>query len=252
MKQPPIPPQWTDVKRNNRKERAATGIVATGYDVKGRKQTLYTLEWQRTQSDCKFKRVRELIAEHQKVGDHIEQDAIDGYEAGKVAWLIFTTGMRPGGNGDTKADVQAYGATTLLCKHIKILASGNIRLKFVGKKGVGLNIPVTDPILVEDLRRRKLEGKPNSTVFKCSASTLRNYLQSFCPYNAKDFRTAKGIMLAEALLAKKRRIPKAKTKRKRIINAILDQVAKVLGNTRAVARKSYVDPVVWEGWLDDE
>jgi DNA topoisomerase-1 len=65
---------------------------------------------------------------------------------------------------------------------------------------------------------------------------------------AKDFRTWAGTMLAAREL---RDIGPAKSRREAESNLVraIDAVAKRLGNTRAVCRKYYVHPVVFDGYM---
>src|SRR5262249_62360432 len=77
------------------------------------------------------------------------------------------------------------------------------------------------------------------------------YLQKVTgePFTAKDFRTWAGTLLAaRALLAFTAFSSKAQARRN-VVEAI-DQVAKRLGNTRAVCRECYVHPAVIGAELD--
>ena len=68
-------------------------------------------------------------------------------------------------------------------------------------------------------------------------------------FTAKDFRTWAGTVRA-ALALREGAPQEAKAAQKRAINAAIDQVADVLGNTRAVCRKSYVHPEVFDAFAD--
>jgi DNA topoisomerase I len=68
-------------------------------------------------------------------------------------------------------------------------------------------------------------------------------------FTAKDFRTWAGTMLAVKAL---RDCPPASTKveaEKNVVRAI-ESVARMLGNTRAVCRKSYVHPGIIDCYID--
>ena len=61
--------------------------------------------------------------------------------------------------------------------------------------------------------------------------------------SAKDFRTWHGTVIAAVSLATaNERAARTVTARRRAVTAAMRQVAEYLGNTPAVARKSYVDP----------
>jgi DNA topoisomerase IB len=64
-------------------------------------------------------------------------------------------------------------------------------------------------------------------------------------FSAKDLRTWNATVLAAIAIAAGD-VPTSQRRRTRAINAALDEVAEHLGNTRAVARASYVDPRVLE------
>lgn len=250
-----VPPAWTEVMVSTDPK---THCLVVGKDAAGRQQRLYSPEWIAQAKDAKFGRVRALLAEYGDVRTQIESDLNDqrvrgrDREAALVTYLILETGMRPGSNADTLAAVKAYGATTLQCRHVTICTRG-VRLKFTGKKGVAQNVLVTNPYLVELLAERKRASpSPRGSVFRVSAAKVNAYVSELGSggYTAKDLRTALGTKIALELLGGRKRYPKAKATRKRVVNRALDQVARRLGNTRAVSRSSYVDPEVLGTWLN--
>jgi DNA topoisomerase-1 len=66
-------------------------------------------------------------------------------------------------------------------------------------------------------------------------------------YTAKDFRTWSGSVIAAARL-RDTEAPDSKTAAKKSIVAAVDEVAAVLGNTRAVCRASYIHPAVLDAF----
>jgi DNA topoisomerase IB len=68
-------------------------------------------------------------------------------------------------------------------------------------------------------------------------------------FSAKDFRTWNATVMAAVTLAANRRETTSKTARKRVINASVRAVAELLGNTPSVARRSYIDPRVFDRYL---
>lgn len=251
-----IPPAWKQVMVDPDPK---AKVVAQGLDVKGRLQRLYSKDWTASAKLDKFSRVRQVIANKEAIRSEIELDVKGKLpeqrawrEEAIVAYLIYETGIRPGSTADTGADVKAYGAITLQCRHVKVMSSGRVWLKFRGKKGVHLRILVTNPWLVEELRRRKREAGSNYSqrVFHTSASSLNQYFRQLGSgdLSAKDLRTMRGTVMAHELLDK-RRVPKVKTKRKQIVREAIRQVAVALGNTPAVAKSAYIDPIILERWL---
>jgi DNA topoisomerase I len=71
-------------------------------------------------------------------------------------------------------------------------------------------------------------------------------------FSAKDFRTWNGTVMAAVSLATHGLDASTKTARKRARDRAVREVAALLGNTPAVARRSYVDPRVFDryesGW----
>lgn len=250
-----IPPAWTSVEVSID---PAAKCWASGVDVKGRLQRLYSSMHVAAASTEKFGRVQKLIHDADVIRSKIEVDVKRKVsvgaraeesmrEAAIVAYLIFETGIRPGSNAETKGDVRAFGATTLQARHVKIMSSGRVWLRFIGKKGVRIKLRVTNPWLVEQLVKRKnaADGAYTTPIFNVSDGLLRKYCRTLADgsYSPKDFRTMRGTSLAAALL-KGRRIPKNKTAINRLLRHVVKKVAKALGNTPAVCRKSYIDPAI--------
>jgi DNA topoisomerase I len=68
-------------------------------------------------------------------------------------------------------------------------------------------------------------------------------------FSAKDFRTWNATVMAAVTLAVDGRDATSKTARKRAINRSVKAVSELLGNTPAVARRSYIDPRVLDRYL---
>ena len=254
-----IPPAWTQVQVD---PNPRATVLAVGYDEAGRKQRLYSPDHIANAKSSKFERVRGLLTEWEDIRTQIEGDLNDKHahpkdrECALMALLIYETGIRPGGVKSARGDASqegtaTFGASTLQLRHVKPCDRG-VRLKFVGKKGVDQNILVTHPHLVREFKRRKKASTAWSTpLFEYSVSSLHVYFDRLGSgiFTPKDFRTARGTSLALELLGHRKRVPKAKSKQRKVVNDALDKVAKMLGNTRAVSRNSYVDPNILSRFL---
>jgi DNA topoisomerase I len=252
-----VPPAWTGVKYNLD---ATADRQVVGIDSAGRKHWLYSLEHVARAKGEKFERVRALLSEHEDIRTQIEGDLNEpgrlsriDREASLVAMLVFETGIRPGSNAEAAlvTGIKAYGATTLQVRHVKPSPKG-LRLVFVGKKGVGQSVLVTNPYLVRVFLDRKARAvSPRQSLFKCSATSLNKYIGGLGSgiFSAKDFRTAVGTKLALEELGDRKRFPRTKKGIKAILNAALDRVARKLGNTRSVARSAYVDPEILQDYV---
>jgi DNA topoisomerase-1 len=159
-------------------------------------------------------------------------------------YLIDKTGFRPGSDSETGGDVKAYGATTLEADHVKIDGK-KVSFDFIGKKGVRITKTLEDDRLAMLLRPRVSKG---GRLFSVSDGQVRDYLHSRDgAFKLKDFRTHNGT--AKALDAMKRMPkPKSLTAFKKAQRMVAKVVSEHLGNTPAVALKSYIDPGVWSPW----
>lgn len=243
---PPIPPNWKDVKWNP-DPKGDRLVVAR--DEAGRVQSKYSEKFSGGNAGKKFSRVGELA---QKREDVARQNAGNMRhknpkirEAAQVLALILATGIRVGSGRETNAKVQSYGATTLLGRHV-VVKGGKVSLQYTGKKGIQRNVPINDPRIAAELKKRKRASGPDGKLFKVAATSMRKYTDSldggaFTPH---DFRTMMGTNIAAAEVAK---LPKAKNEAefKQISMGIAKKVAAQLGNTPTVALQSYIDPTVW-------
>jgi DNA topoisomerase-1 len=84
-----------------------------------------------------------------------------------------------------------------------------------------------------------------------SSTDINSYLREISggEFTAKDFRTWAGT-LAAAQALDQLEPPESKTAANRAIVKAIDQVAGLLGNTRAVSRGSYIHPGVIESFRD--
>ena len=161
----------------------------------------------------------------------------------------MTTGIRPGSEEDTGAKVKAYGATTLKGEHV-VVEDGRTYLRFTGKKGVSLNIEVTDKGTAEMLARRAAESGPDGQLFpKVSDQSLREYSHTLDGggFKTKDMRTALGTREAGDQVNTMPAPNNAKEYQKSVM-AVAKRVAARLGNTPTVALQSYIHPCVFSAW----
>lgn len=246
-----IPPAWTDVTVD---PDPTAKCWAMGKDSKGRVCRIYAPHHVKAASDAKFSKVTKLL----KIAHKIENKLSAAIHKSNppdvviVAYLIFMMGLRPGSKTDTKAEQQAYGATTLQARHVRRMASGAIWLDFVGKKGVKIHLKVWD-IRLSDILFWKKEGCNGGRItplFNTNNTALNKYLKTLDPtLNPKDLRTMRANMEAAGFLEKKR-VPKQKTKAKKLLRSLFQHVAKVLGNTPAIVKKSYVNPEIYQPVTD--
>jgi len=245
-----LPPAWTDVRINPNPD---ADLLAIGKDKKGRSQYVYSAKFQGDQSAQKFNRIAEL--ESSAPGIAAKNDANRASsdptlaEHADALHLIMQTGVRPGSEDDTGADKKAYGATTLEGRHVT--GSGaDTALQFVGKKGVSLNLPITNESVASMLASRAANAGPNGQLFpNVSDASLRDYVHGVAGagVKVKDFRTLVGTSTARAEVAKIA-APKTAADRKKAIMSVAKVVSSKLGNTPTIALQSYIHPNVFGGW----
>jgi phage-related protein (TIGR01555 family) len=245
-----IPPAWKDVRINSD---ADADLLAVGKDAKGRSQYVYSEKFQNTQAEAKFQRIRELDRKFSKIRAQNDSNTKSGdakvRENAEVAWLVMSMGIRPGSDTDTKSAVKAYGATTLQGKHV-VLSEGGVYLRFTGKKGVALNLKVTDPDVAGMLIEKAAAAGDDGPLFPgVTDKSLLDYTHTLNggSFKTKDFRTLLGTRLA---LQKVSGLPSPKNmaQYKKAVKEVATVVSSSLGNTPTVALQSYINPVVFAGW----
>jgi DNA topoisomerase-1 len=161
-----------------------------------------------------------------------------------VVRLLDLGALRIGNEGYAKAN-KSFGATTLRRKHAEITGR-TLRLRFRGKSGQEREVVLSDRSLTRVVRA--MQDLPGQRLFQyfddegdlhvVGSSDVNEYLCETMGerFTAKNFRTWHASALGFALLAEaEERLP---------LKALLDAVSGHLGNTPAVARRSYVHPAV--------
>ncbi len=245
---PRIPPAWTGVKISTNPK---SSVLATGKDKKGRTQSIYSDTHKAKAAEKKFARISELRSKSKAIRSEIDNDTKipSTKEHASCLRLIQSTGLRPGSTAKTGAEKQAYGATTLEGRHIKVSSSGEVRLQFTGKKGVSLDIPVTDKTVSADLIQRKTKVGNTGKVFNTDNTSLLKYTKTKDGggFKSKDFRTAKGTSTA-AEMVKSMPHPTTMKDYKKAVKSVATKVSKTLGNTPTIALQSYINPSVFSSW----
>lgn len=246
-----LPPGWGHLQFNPDPD---ANLVAIGLDAKGRDQYVYSESFIALNQAMKFARIREIDKKFTSMLNQTikNQDTDDRRQAehALVAELIFRTGIRPGSNEDTGAEKKAYGATTLETRHVFVNDKGDVRLRFVGKKGVDIDLPINDERLKKLLVERTLTKKSDEKLFSgVSDESIRDYVKTLDggDFKTKDIRTALGTRLARTVM-KKTEPPKNEKEYKIRVMEIGKAVSKVLANKPAVALSAYIDPTLFQGW----
>ncbi|HEY9562683.1 MAG TPA: DNA topoisomerase IB [Nocardioides sp.] len=249
-----IPPAWQDVWICSR---ANGHLQAVGTDAAGRRQYLYHPQWRLQRDAEKFDRVLELGRVMPRVRKRIDRDlAVDGMPASRATALavrLLDRGYFRIGSDAYADEHGSIGLTTLEREHVRRQGK-ELVFAFIGKSGVEHDVRLDDPSCLEaiaDLRRRRggfaqlLAVKEGRRWRRLTPEEVNAYIReiSGLESTAKDFRTWHATVLAAAALADGE-MPSSRTALRRRRNEAIAEVAGYLGNTPAIARKSYVDPRV--------
>lgn len=247
-----IPPAWTDVwicpYPNGH-------IQATGVDAAGRRQYLYHPTWREQKDRLKFDRslslAESLPAARRQVTMDLRGPEPTRTRALAAAFRMLDTGnLRVGSEQYAEAN-GSFGLCTLRASHATV--SGNeLVLEFPSKSGQEWSSVVSDPDLASVVRGLKRRGGlARLLAFRDDAGNwhpltpadINAYVRERTggDFTSKDFRTLAGTAAAAVSLAK-RGPERTKTARTRAVAQAMRDASEVLGNTPAIARKSYVDP----------
>ncbi|TPJ39073.1 DNA topoisomerase IB [Mesorhizobium sp. B2-7-1] len=252
-----IPPAWTDVWISPDPD---GHIQATGRDQRGRKQYRYHPQWTEERDDVKYSSLvafaeslpalrRQIDADLRRHGLPLER------VVASVVWLLDNTMIRIG-NAAYARDNKSFGLTTLRDRHVEITGS-SLRFAFKGKSGKEWKLKLVDRRIAKVVRGA--QDLPGQKLFQyldedgerrpVRSEDVNRYIReaSGAEFSSKHFRTWGGTIHAASLFAGTE-LPENKTQQRRVINNVVDKVAERLGNTRAVCRKCYIHPLVFEAW----
>ena len=229
---------------------AANGhILATGIDARGRKQYRYNPDFRAAREAEKFDRTaafgRLLPLARARVEADLAGSKLSRERAiASIVRLLDSGGIRVGNAAYATANT-SFGATTLKMRHAEIKGSV-LKLRFRAKGGVMREMRIDDKSLARFVR--KMQDLPGQHLFQylndegepcpIGSQDVNAYLCETMGdhFTAKNFRTWHASVLAFEALAEAREAVAMK--------ALMQLVSGRLGNTPAIARKSYVHPAV--------
>jgi DNA topoisomerase IB len=238
-------------------------LQATGYDARGRKQYRYHPQWRQVRDGAKFDRMVAFGEALPRLRRRLNRDlALPGLPREKVlaavVTLLDTTRARIG-NVEYARENKSFGLTTLRNRHVTLARDGRAVLNFRGKGGVQHELRIDDRRIArivqhcQDLPGQHLFQYVADDGSRCPVDSglVNDYLREAMgdDFTAKDFRTWGATLHALVLLGGIPRDPHASEAAiRRTIAGVVKQVASQLRNTPAVCRKSYINPVVFDGW----
>jgi DNA topoisomerase-1 len=161
------------------------------------------------------------------------------------------------GNDEYRRTNGSYGLTTLRDRHVSVDGS-KVTFRFRAKSGVFQVVEFSDAALAHRLRR--CQDLPGQALFQYRDDTGRrhsvgshdvnDYLRAAAgaEFTAKDFRTWAGTLAAARALEHYPAPHSSAAAGRNVLDAVGD-VARRLGNTRAVCRKCYIHPIVLAHYL---
>lgn len=231
-------------------------ITATWRDSKGRFHASYSKAHSKGAAVEKFSRLKAFTKALPKIRRQINEDlsSTDAAtkETAEILYMIDKTGFRIGGTGETQAAVQAYGASTLLSKHVN--ANGDkVTFDFIGKKGVRIQKSLRDAKLAEIIASHKTSQWSQPLFENSNAGKVRTYLKRVAgDFVVKDFRTWNGTNVALRWIKKRKGPASSEAQFRKWQNEVGDRVSKHLGNSRSMALNAYIAPQVWSVWRKPE
>lgn len=252
-----IPPAWTDVWISPDPE---GHIQATGRDQKGRKQYRYHPLWTASRDEVKFASLLPFAGALPKLRATVEADLsrrkLDiAKVCASVVWLLDHTLIRVG-NSAYARDNNSFGLTTLRDQHVEI-EGARLRFDFRGKSGKHWRLALTDRRIAHIVR--SVQDLPGQHLFQyldedgarhpITSQDVNDYIRAAAgdDFSSKHFRTWAGTVRALELFSGAG-LPESKSAQARMANALVDQIAGRLGNTRAVCRRCYIHPQVFVSW----
>jgi DNA topoisomerase-1 len=246
-----IPPAWTDVWICADPH---GHVQAVGRDAKGRKQYRYHPRWRAVRDETKYARMvafaRALPAIRSRVARDLELRGLPRERIlATVVRLLDSTSMRIG-NREYARNNRSFGLTTLRNRHVRLAGPG-LSFEFKSKGGKLYRVDVADRRLATVVRR--CQDLPGYELFQyvdadgsrqlITSTDVNAYLRDACghDFTAKDFRTWAGTVAAARELG----AAQNGSGRRRVTEAI-GRVARQLGNTPAICRRSYIHPAIMD------
>jgi DNA topoisomerase-1 len=253
-----VPPAWKDVwicpdPRGH--------IQAIGWDARGRKQYRYHERFRAARDAGKFLHIVDFAARLPVVRARIRSDLRkSGLSRERVlAGLVYVLDrVNPRvGNDEYARTNHHFGLTTLRKDHVRVVGK-RVQFSYLGKGGAERELELDDARLARLVREcLELPGKRLFQIVNGGGKTriirsadVNAYLCeiSDCHISAKDFRTWTATVTT-AISLERFGACDSPTARKRALNEAIDAAAAMLGNTRAVCRRSYVHPFVTDAYV---
>jgi len=236
-----IPPAYTDIEYYPKGK-----LVATGVDVDGRRQYMYTKEHKESRQRTKSTKISHIGKVIRRLRSTVRRDLAEDYSSDPKRFLCATACAMllecnfRGGSQSHERRYGHFGITTLRRKHIVEHSPRSMTIEFVGKKGVVNKHTIHQGHLLTAIQTLLQHKKPHDTRLfstkhaSASLADMNKYLKQW-GITSKDVRTWNANELFVAHFLKHKNLKKA-----------VEHVAKRLHNTPAVCKSSYILRSVYE------
>ena len=254
-----VPPAWREARIART---PSAKVQAVGYDSAERLQYLYSPRYRDKKEREKFDRILRfadsLPQMRKTTSEHLRRERLDREKVlAAMIRLINAAYFRVGDERYARQN-KTYGIATLRRKHLAIDGDSMV-FEYRGKWGQMQRKCVADAQLRDIVE--ECASLPGYEIFKyydetghlkdVKARDLNVYIKEVMgeEFSPKDFRTWAGTLIAALKLAELGASEDEKMAKKNVLQAI-DAVAERLGNTRDIARSSYVSPRVIDHYLE--
>ncbi|MDP9409846.1 MAG: DNA topoisomerase IB [Actinomycetota bacterium] len=254
-----VPPAWRDARIARS---PSAKVQAVGYDSAGRLQYVYNARYREQKEREKFERVLRfadaLPRMRKTTSDHLRRKELGREKVLAAMTRLMNAAYFRVGEERYAKNNRTYGIATLRRKHLTI-EGDTMTFEYNGKWGQAQRKVVTDRRLREVVE--ECAGLTGYEVFKyldegggvrdVKSRDLNVYIKEVMggEFTPKDFRTWAGTLIAAVQLARLGPIAELKDAEKNVLQAV-DAVAERLGNTRDIARSSYISPRVIDHYLE--
>mgnify|MGYP005607313311 CR=1 FL=1 len=233
----------------------------------GKKVYSYTKERTDAQRNEKYERVEKMSEEQVEKIKAVCHDIIidtnsseSDKQAAAVVSIIAQTGLRPGSKKGFSV-THNRGVSTLAVENV-IIKGSIIKLDFTGKSYEHNTAEFEDGTVAHYLENKIKKQKKSDFVFDISSEKVESFMKDLPEMNhfkVKDLRTHIAGKVAKDFLSNDplppppvpndpKEIKKAVTIK---LKKAFETVSHQLNNTPAMAKKSYVSPVIINKWLND-
>jgi DNA topoisomerase I len=250
-----VPPAWTEAWISGS---ASSRVQAIGRDRAGRWQYLYSENHARRREQLKRERLLAFLRTLPQIRARVARDlGAEGLARQRVlaamVRILLRGFVRPGSAVYTREN-GTYGLSTLRHRHARVHGQ-TITLSYIGKGKKAQRRRIADPAAARVVAA--LLARPGRSLFcyrdeegrwvTVRRRHVNDYLHEIAGsrFSAKDFRTWAGTLIGACALAQQG-YPEPRTDRavKKAVAAAMRETARLLGNTPAVCRASYVSPAV--------